>query len=320
MKYTVQAASKATGVSSARLRTWERRYGVPRPRRSETGRRLYEDDDLAVIRRMAALVDAGVPAAQAAEAALAEVESGLVVDLPAAAPPEVHALAYTITNAAERYDELELKGALDRAVETAGWEAALVEVVFPSLRLVGERWQRGELSLSAEHFASSILRREVLAAVAAMPLPPADAPSIVLACPEDERHDMGVTALWLLLRQADINVIFLGADVPTVELLSALRRTDADAISLSATAPNSLPMLGLAARALVGGRVRARIFVGGPALDQSDGARDIPGVRLPPGIGDAANTLIGALNGGPDPETLSEHAPIDIRSGRPEVD
>ena len=31
MKYTVQAASKATGVSSARLRTWERRYGVPPP-------------------------------------------------------------------------------------------------------------------------------------------------------------------------------------------------------------------------------------------------------------------------------------------------
>lgn len=320
MKYTVQAASKATGVSSARLRTWERRYGVPRPRRSETGRRLYEDDDLAVIRRMAALVEAGVPAAQAAEAALSEVESGLVVEMPAAAPPEVHALAYTITNAAERYDEIELQAALSRAVDTAGWPSALAEVVFPSLRLVGERWQRGELSLSAEHFASSILRREILAAVAGMPMPPADAPTIVLACPEDERHDMGVSALWLLLRQAELNVIFLGADVPTVELLSALRRTDADAISLSATAPNSLPTLGLAARALVGGRVRAKIFVGGPALDASVVAGEIPGVRLPAGIGDAANVLIEALNGSPDQPILTEHAPIDIRSGRPEVD
>jgi methanogenic corrinoid protein MtbC1 len=248
------------------------------------------------------------------------VESGLVVELPTAAPPEVHALAYTITNAAERYDEPELQAALARAVETAGWSSALAEVVFPSLRLVGERWQRGELSLSAEHFASSILRREVLAAVAAIPAPPGDAPTIVLACPEDERHDMGVSALWLLLRQANLNVIFLGADVPTVELLSALRRTDADAISLSATAPNSLPTLGLAARALVGGRVRAKIFVGGPALDAPDTATEIPGVRLPAAIGDAAHVLIEALNGSPDEYTLTEHAPIDIRSGRPEVD
>lgn len=320
MKYTVQAASKATGVSSARLRTWERRYGVPQPRRSETGRRLYEDDDLAVIRRMASLVEAGVPAAQAAEAALAEVESGSVVELPAAAPPEVHAAAYAITNAAERYDEPELQGALDRAVESAGWEAALGDVVFPALRLIGERWQRGELALSSEHFASSILRRAVLAAVAAEAPPPSGAPTVVLACPEDERHDMGITGLWLLLRQAQLDVIFLGADVPTVELVSALRRTDADAISLSATAPTSLPMMGLATRALVGARVRARIFVGGPALDQSDYSHEIPGVRLPAAIGAAAHTVIDALNGSPEESMLTEHAPIDIRSGRPEVD
>ncbi|MBM3140053.1 MAG: MerR family transcriptional regulator, partial [Chloroflexi bacterium] len=69
MRYTVKAAARATGVSESRLRTWERRYGIPKPARSETGRRLYDDGDLRVIRRMAALVGAGLPAAQAAEAA-----------------------------------------------------------------------------------------------------------------------------------------------------------------------------------------------------------------------------------------------------------
>ncbi|MDA0366505.1 MAG: MerR family transcriptional regulator, partial [Chloroflexi bacterium] len=72
MQYTVKAAARATGVGESTLRTWERRYGVPSPGRSATGRRLYEEEDLRVIRRMAALVAAGLPAAQAADAARAE--------------------------------------------------------------------------------------------------------------------------------------------------------------------------------------------------------------------------------------------------------
>ncbi|MCA9849313.1 MAG: MerR family transcriptional regulator, partial [Dehalococcoidia bacterium] len=34
MRYTVRAAARATGVTEGRLRTWERRYGIPKPGRS----------------------------------------------------------------------------------------------------------------------------------------------------------------------------------------------------------------------------------------------------------------------------------------------
>ncbi|MBM4415144.1 MAG: MerR family transcriptional regulator [Chloroflexi bacterium] len=72
MRYTVQAASIVTGVSESRLRTWERRYGVPLPSRSESRRRWYEEADLVVARRMAALVAAGIPVSEAARGALTE--------------------------------------------------------------------------------------------------------------------------------------------------------------------------------------------------------------------------------------------------------
>jgi methanogenic corrinoid protein MtbC1 len=225
-----------------------------------------------------------------------------------------------IVEAAERYDEPDLMAAIREARTTIGWRGALGDVLFPALRLVGERWERGELPLSSEHFASSIVRRELLAAIAAMPQPPAESPCVVLACPEDERHDMGVNGLWLLLRDAGVRVIFLGADVPSPELVSTLRRTDAAVVSLSATAPNSLPMMGLAARALVSARVRARVFVGGPALDESVTAKEIPGVRLPGPIGEAADALIEALHAGSGGRNLTEDTPIEFRSDGPEVD
>jgi len=69
MQYSIKAAAMATGVTEGRLRTWERRYGIPQPNRSASGHRKFNDEDLYVIRRMAALIDSGMGAAEAADAA-----------------------------------------------------------------------------------------------------------------------------------------------------------------------------------------------------------------------------------------------------------
>jgi len=297
MKFTVQAASRATGISTSRLRTWERRYGIPAPARSDTGRRLYDDDDLALIRRIAALVDAGVPARHAAGAVLAE-SRGADRPQPNTTEPETHPLALSIVRVAEQYEDGAVTEVIHAAVAELRWTAALEHVLFPSLALVGERWQRGELALSAEHFISAIVRRELMAGVDRLPQPAAQASLLVIACPEDERHDLGATALWLLLREAGLRVVFLGADVPSMELILALRRTDADAVLLSATAPTSVPTLGLVTRAIASARVRARIFVGGPALAYEDPIAAVAGIRLPPGLADAADLLIRELTSG----------------------
>ena len=53
MAYSIKAAAMATGISESCLRTWERRYGIPRPTRSSSGRRRFDESDLGVIRRMA---------------------------------------------------------------------------------------------------------------------------------------------------------------------------------------------------------------------------------------------------------------------------
>ncbi|MGC5585197.1 MerR family transcriptional regulator [Ornithinimicrobium sp. W1679] len=67
VRYTVKQVSGLTGVATDRLRAWERRYGVVEPGRSESRYRLYDDEDVARLRRMAELVEAGTPASLAAE-------------------------------------------------------------------------------------------------------------------------------------------------------------------------------------------------------------------------------------------------------------
>ena len=229
MNYTVLAASKATGINSSRLRTWERRYGVPRPNRSTSGRRLYDEDDLILIRRMMALVNAGLPASEAAKAALSSIE----VEINEVSEQKIdNSYAKLIVTAAIDYDEVTAVNEIRSYRQKFGWSRTLNDVLLPGLGLVGRRWSSGELRLSSEHFISAIIRREILLGVAEISNPDPNTALVILACPQEEHHDLGATALWLLLREAGFRVVFLGADVPTTDLIESTEQLMPSAIVL----------------------------------------------------------------------------------------
>jgi DNA-binding transcriptional MerR regulator len=60
--YSTQAVSTLTGIPVTTILAWERRYGLPRPRRAEGGRRLYSAEDVDVLRAMRARTAQGVRA------------------------------------------------------------------------------------------------------------------------------------------------------------------------------------------------------------------------------------------------------------------
>ncbi|WAC90398.1 MerR family transcriptional regulator [Mycobacterium sp. Aquia_213] len=57
--YGISVAAELSGVAVQSLRLYER-YGLLTPSRSEGGTRRYSADDLARLRRISALVDAGI--------------------------------------------------------------------------------------------------------------------------------------------------------------------------------------------------------------------------------------------------------------------
>jgi DNA-binding transcriptional MerR regulator len=69
---TLKAVSRRTGIPAATLRTWERRYGFIRPRRSPGGYRLYGSEEIARIERVKYLVGQGVRIGEAMKAVIDE--------------------------------------------------------------------------------------------------------------------------------------------------------------------------------------------------------------------------------------------------------
>jgi len=78
-KYRINVVAQKTGISSATLRAWERRYGIPVPRRTESSYRVYSDDDVALIQRLRALCDDGMSPSEAAKVVLSEHEQPVVI-------------------------------------------------------------------------------------------------------------------------------------------------------------------------------------------------------------------------------------------------
>jgi DICT domain-containing protein len=62
---TIGELADRTGVPVATLRTWESRYGVPRPRRQDGGHRRYDVADVLLVREILRLRDSGLALAAA---------------------------------------------------------------------------------------------------------------------------------------------------------------------------------------------------------------------------------------------------------------
>lgn len=168
---------------------------------------------------------------------------------------------------------------------------AVEGVVLPFVRRMGNLWESGEVTMVYEHFASEMVRGVLLSRLMALLPPPQGAPTVVIACPALERHDLGNVALWLALTEQEVNVVYLGVDVPTTELIAACRELRPDALCLAATATTSLPTVGLAVRALIDAKTPGLVFVGGPAFRAERDDRPIPGIHLPSSLTDAARYI-----------------------------
>lgn len=66
-RFRINRVAETTGIPEATLRAWERRYQVPKPSRTPSGYRLYSADDVAQVRKMRELCEAGISPADAAK-------------------------------------------------------------------------------------------------------------------------------------------------------------------------------------------------------------------------------------------------------------
>ncbi|MFI6482885.1 MerR family transcriptional regulator [Nonomuraea sp. NPDC050663] len=225
--YGIGAVSRLLGVPAATLRTWNLRYGIGPSRRSEGGHRRYDQNDLRRLTEMNRLINAGLPAAEAARAALelrtvppppkpSPEPAPIAGDVLSSPVPTVAMLA----RAATRLDSRALDPALDAALTRHGvawtWEH-LVRPVFAAI--VSRQVQTGT-GVEIEHLFSD----RVMAALHPLIEKRGDSRPVLLACAEDEQHSLPLYALAAVLAsESGVDTRVLGARTPYSALADAMR-------------------------------------------------------------------------------------------------
>ena len=254
--YEIQEVAELTGLSSARLRAWERRYNVVRPERQANGYRAYTASQVALLRAFARLVNAGERigdlAAESRDAVLARAE---------AAAGDASPLS-PLVEAVRGYDRDLLEALVSDRLGRMGLRRFAEEVVLPLAAQIGDLWSLGKLPIASEHLASEVVVHALKGAIREAP---GEGPLLLASGLPGERHEWGLLSTLAAAQSEGWQVHYLGTDLPLDEVIQAAWTLRPAAVALSASDPELVqrnlpalnrfvPRLPPGVRAVIGGR------------------------------------------------------------------
>jgi DNA-binding transcriptional MerR regulator len=264
--FPISVVAEATGVAPVTLRAWERRYGFLRPHRTPKGHRLYSVEHIALIRRVLALLDSGIPVSRVGDV----LDAGRPQS--AAEPGEGgtwEQLRQAMVEAVEAFDEVRLDNLYNEALANYPIGRVTEELIIPLLRDMGERWERGHSVVAEEHFFSLYIRNK-LGSRWHHGEAPVGGLRVVGACLPGEQHEYGLLFFALVARARGLDPVLLGGDMPLSELPKVVSRTRARGIVLSSTVTPGWQVVERDVRQLVAA-VSVPVLVGGRgAVDSGD--------------------------------------------------
>ncbi|MGB0910822.1 MAG: MerR family transcriptional regulator [Nitrospirales bacterium] len=238
--YRIHRFSKLTGLSPHVIRAWEKRYDLVSPTRGENRYRQYTDEDVKFFRYLKAEVDGGQSIGALAELGREELlKRSRVASIEMhkiEAPAEQLVLELTKSIQSHSFDIFERR--LNGALAVIPFEESLQRFLYPLLERVGELWHEGKVSVAQEHYVSNLVRQKIFSAMNQL-RSAENGPKIVVACPQNEVHEIGAMTVAYVCAARGCRVYYLGLRMPIDELADYSAALQPSLILFSLTIPIS---------------------------------------------------------------------------------
>ena len=241
-RYPIRAVSKLTGIGIDTLRAWERRLGAITPARDGRGR-MYTDADVARLRLLRSAVDQGHSIGRLAALGDEELRhlagtASAVAPTAAEPPPQATINTAALDTALCRFDTAGVDQEIAHLAAVLRPLALLRDVVMPLLAQVGDDWQHGRVGVPREHLMSAAIRG-LLSSLLRLYVRQ-DAPvSLLFTTLPGERHEIGTLGAGMLAASSGLGVAYLGADLPTRDIVQSVKAAGARALVLGLTSASS---------------------------------------------------------------------------------
>lgn len=115
-----------------------------------------------------------------------------------------------------------------------------MHLIQPALYQVGKDWQRNKVSVAQEHLATATAITLMAQEFARVESGPSNGKQVVCACVEGNHHAVGLRIVADAFEINGWEVIFLGPDVSTRDLVSLIEKSQPDLVCLSLSMPDHL--------------------------------------------------------------------------------
>ncbi|MDH3505111.1 MAG: MerR family transcriptional regulator [Nitrospirota bacterium] len=232
-KYRIKSVASTTGLSTHVIRKWEERYNLVHPQRGPNGYRLFTEDDIQFLLYLKSQLDHGESIGQLAQAGEHELRQSMhhvPLNLSGIAPLYWNDTQEMI-RLARHQDLRAITTMIEKWINHMGLEKALDSIIFPLLRLIGELWHQGGMSLREEQSVSRLVRQHLINVLREEP--PLGGPHALIACVPGDFHEIAPLTAAVLLRGLGWHSIYLGPNVSFEMLEMALRRKQTQLILLA---------------------------------------------------------------------------------------
>lgn len=226
-----------SGIKAHTIRAWEQRHKLITPKRTVTNIRYYGDDDLRVILNVSILLEHEWKIGQIAKLSADEMAEEALNAVPYVGKYiyELNELKISTLN----FDIERFESIMAKSIEEHGIHDTFQKVIGDYIEELGKLWLSGSVSISQEHFMSSMIRQKLYSAIDKLSSGQGEK-TFALFLPANELHEIGLLYLAYVLKERGDRVIYLGQSLPKEYLTDLLDNQTIDAlVSVFTTHPDS---------------------------------------------------------------------------------
>ncbi|MFW6090299.1 MAG: B12-binding domain-containing protein [Actinomycetota bacterium] len=150
-------------------------------------------------------------------------------------------------------------------------KSAVLDMLAPAMRDVGDGWERGELSVGDEHRATAVATRLVGRLGPMLVRPGRSRGPVVIACAPGDSHALPAAMVASVLRGEGYTAVELGSDTPVESVLAEVEKAGdrMRGVVVSVSSSSRLEAAAAVAAAVRSAAPEATILIGGPAVTSS---------------------------------------------------
>ena len=234
-EFGINVISTACGVMPHTIRTWEKRYQVFTPDRSDGGQRIYSELDLNKAKLIVGLIEQGHTISNLAKHSLQDLRSLLVINKSEDFETEKMFISFEIKKLLKNLKNFDIDlvaSDMQHLRLSVGVKEFIFKIVLPVMNEIEKFCIKGMYSATQEHIISTIVRDQLHQINLANEGPNSD--RFALATPEGNLHELPILIAEIICHANRVSTNYFGASHPAQCLSEAVNAIKCKTIVMGA--------------------------------------------------------------------------------------